>query len=185
MTIGGQRYQFNKVTKTSRTTTYGDKYTQIAATKNGNIYATMEVIREDGSSFSDITVTTTSEGENLLKITANSSNSKDLYFYVNGKQSTIGGNTYYNTTYDGTIIFSSTTKGYIQEMSPSQLNFDNSTVGITDVTAGDAIIPQPHGRLYRFFTKSGNGVQSGTYYFKISFVGANIKSVGTITSITI
>ena len=185
MTIGGQRYQFNKVTKTSRTTTYGDKYTQIAATKNGNIYATMEVIREDGSSFSDITVTTTSEGENLLKITANSSNSKDLYFYVNGKQSTIGGNTYYNTTYDGTIIFSSTTKGYIQEMSPSQLNFDNSTVGITDVTAGDAIIPQPHGRLYRFFTKSGNGVQSGTYYFKISFVGANIKSVGTTTSITI
>ena len=185
MTSGGQRYQFNKVTKTSRTTTYGDKYTQVAATKNGNIYATMEVIREDGSSFSDITVTTTSEGENLLKITANSSNSRDLYFYVNGIQSTIGSNTYYNTTYDGTITFSSTTKGYIQEMSPSELGFDNTTIGITDVTAGDAIIPKPHGRLYRFFTKSGNGVQSGTYYFKISFVGANIKSVGTITSITI
>ena len=185
MTSGGQRYQFNKVTKTSRTTTYGDKYTQVAATKNGNIYATMEVIREDGSSFSDITVTTTSEGENLLKITANSSNSRDLYFYVNGIQSTIGSNTYYNTTYDGTITFSSTTKGYIQEMSPSELGFDNTTIGITDVKAGDAIIPKPHGRLYRFFTKSGNGVQSGTYYFKISFVGANIKSVGTITSITI
>ena len=70
-------------------------------------------------------------------------------------------------------------------MSPSQLNFDNTTIGITDVTAGDAIIPKPHGRLYRFFTKSGKGVQAGTYYFKISFVGANIKSVGTITSITI
>ena len=185
MTSGGQRYQFNKVTKTSRTTTYGDEYTQIAATKNGNIYATMEVIREDGSRFSDITVTTTSEGENLLKITANSSNSRDLYFYVNGIQSTIGSNTYYNTTYDGTITFSCTTKGYIQEMSPSELGFDNTTIGITDVTAGDAIIPKPHGRLYRFFTKSGNGVQSGTYYFKISFVGANIKSVGTITSVTI
>ena len=186
MTSGGQRYQFNKVMGESWTDTYGKKFTTVAATKNGNIYATMKVVREDGSSFSDIITSTTQDtGEILLKITANSSNRKPLYFYVNGNQS----NTYYNTTYDGTIIFSCTSKSYIQELSPSELNFSNSTVGITDVKADVATTPQPCGRLYCFFTKHRGGidrqVEAGTYYFKISFVGANIKSVGTTTSITI
>ena len=169
-----KRY-FNKLGDSS--TTDGGKITKVLATSDNSIYALMYVKHPTLTTYGDLEI---NGDELIIRVTGEVPN---IWFIINPVENLSGSsNTYYNSTFNGKVLFKCNKSGYFREF----VKTDAISKEELRISANTETYPAPIGRTYSFYTNPDNRtMQAGTYRFTISFVGDSVKSVGTTTSITI